>query len=319
MRALAIMAVRGLEESIAVSGLQVKEGDDLHSVGVQLASDLRRQCPSINMILCHPSYSVFPADDAIAGIESVLGPEIPICGGYSIDNLRLLSSFQFVDDECFEQGVVAVGLSDPSIEVVTQANHGFDHFGEPFEVTRYESNRIYELDGKPAWQFLTSKLGLPETIHPMKTVTLAQMGKELPPEFHEEYGNHYRVVGGGLRHRDGSLLVVTPCPVGTKLVLMKRDEKKIFEGVDFMMDRVVEKVGGRRPVAVFQADCAIRGKMSFNRFLKEEIINRLQQPLYSGENVPWLGMYGGAELTMISGKNMVHVFSSSLYVLVEKE
>ena len=118
---------------------------------------------------------------------------------------------------------------------------------------------------------------------------------------------------------DNSLQTTSPCPVGTKLMLVKRDEQQVFEGVDRMMEQLVRRCNGRRPIAIFHADCAIRGKLSFNRILKEEIVAKMQQPLYKDENIPWLGMYGGAELTMLGGRNMIHVFTSSLYVIVERD
>jgi hypothetical protein len=58
------------------------------------------------------------------------------------------------------------------------------------------------------------------------------LGEELPEELHEEYGSMFIVRGGALKDADGSLYLHVSCSEGTRLWLMKRDEKGMFEGVD---------------------------------------------------------------------------------------
>jgi 2,4-dienoyl-CoA reductase-like NADH-dependent reductase (Old Yellow Enzyme family) len=53
--------------------------------------------------------------------------------------------------------------------------------------------------------------------------------------------------------------------------------------------------------------------------MKEELIGQLQSPLCKGENIPWLGMYGGAEFTPLGGKNRLHGYTTSLYVIVKRK
>jgi hypothetical protein len=319
MRALGIMAIRGPKEEFAVASRESIVNMDSYEVSAQLAQELKSQNPNINLILFHPSgLEVFP-ERAIEGTESVFGPDVPIIGGPSLDNMKFVGDFQFAGDRVFERGAVAVGFADPTIEVIAQANHGFSDTGESFEVTRSELNHIFELDGQTAWKSWTERLGLPETVPPIE-VCFAPLAEQLPEELHEEYGSQYiiRVYGGSFESvsEDGSLFVTASCPEGTKLWLMKRDEKGIFEGVDRIVEQVVQRCGGRRPVAVFHADCAARGRLIFNRILKDEIVSRMQYPLCKDENVPWLGLYGGGEFTMIGGRNQIHAFTTSIYVIL---
>ena len=85
------------------------------------------------------------------------------------------------------------------------------------------------------------------------------------------------------------------------------------------MTQILELCGGRQPVAVFQADCAARGKLLFNRISKDEIVSRLQYPLCKDEDVPWLGMFGGAELTPLGGRNELHTYTTSIYAIVKRK
>ncbi len=322
MRGLAIMAIRGPREEFAVASKESIVNTDSHEASAQIAKDLKSQNPNINIILFHPSgLEIFP-EKAIEGIESVFGPDVSIIGGTSLDNMKIAGDFQFAGDRIFERGAVAVGFADPTLEVIAQANHGFSGTGESFEVTRSELNHIFELDGQTAWKSLTERLGLPETAQPIEVV-FAPLAEQLPEELHEEYGSRYiiREYGGSFESvsEDGSIFVTASCPEGTKLWLMKRDEKRIFGGVDRMVEQVVQRCEGRRPVAVFHADCGARGRLIFNRILKDEIVSRMQYPLCKDENVPWLGLYGGGEVAMTGGRTQIHAFTTSIYAMLRRD
>ena len=132
------------------------------------------------MILFHPSIlDIQPAEEALAGFESI-APGVPVFGGLAIDNMKLVSNFEFLDEEIFERGAVALGFADPTLEVIAGANHGFSVTGEPFEVTRVEGNRVSELDGRPAWDSLTARLAVPPTTDPAEIAAFTVVGEELP-------------------------------------------------------------------------------------------------------------------------------------------
>ena len=210
-----------------------------------------------------------------------------------------------------------VGFADSTLELIPHANHGFEIIGDPFVVTKSDGHTIFQLDGKTAWKAWTERLGLPVTTLVSDILAFAPLAKEIPEELHEEYGSRF-LINGAMPYPDGSLRSANLCPEGTKLWLTRRNEARIHDGVERLLIRILDRSKGRKPVAVFHADCAARGKLFFNRIMKEEIINQMQFPLCRGENIPWLGMYGGAEYTPLRGKNMFHQYTTSLYVLVRK-
>ena len=93
----------------------------------------------------------------------------------------------------------------------------------------------------------------------------------------------------------------------------------MFADLDKMVEQIIERCKGRKPYAVFHADCAARGRWSFNRVLKDEIIQRMQYPLIQDTNVPWLGIYGFGEFSQLGGKNRFHMFTTSLFVILKKQ
>ncbi len=96
LKALAIMAIKGTKEEFAIAGSKTIKNMDTYEKGVRIAQDLKSQNPDINMILFLPSVlPVSPLDKAIAGIESVFSPKMPIFGGSSVDNMKGINTYAF--------------------------------------------------------------------------------------------------------------------------------------------------------------------------------------------------------------------------------
>jgi hypothetical protein len=318
MRAVAVMAVKGGE--FVVGHRDDIRGVSSFDVAADLAAELKEKNPAINMVNIMASGIDIAGDRALAGIASVFGDEVPVFGGTSSDNMRAVVSYQFAGGETLERGIVLIGYADPTLEMVTGVHHGSVPIGKPFEVTRSEGNRVYEIEGKPAWPYLMDKLGL-ETSTPLaETFPVAGIGQELPAELQEAYDNkHFIHTIFKVDEERMSFYAPADCPVGTKFWLMQRDETLIFEGLDRMVKGVCDRLDGAKPVAVFHTDCLARGRLMFNQVLKEEIVARMQVPICRGDEIPWLGLYGFGEFTPIKGINRFHTQTSSLYAFVRRQ
>jgi hypothetical protein len=317
MRALAIMVVKGPKNEFAIVHKENGKGINTFLTASEMAGELKRMNADINMILFLPDMIEWmPTDKGVEGIKSVFGQSMPVFGGVACDNVRGISSFHFYDNEVVERGAVIVGFADPTLKVLSQATHGFNVIeGMTLEVTRAEPGLIYELNGRPGWTVFTETLGIPESSTWVEALLVAGFARELPVDLQNEYGNRYMLFGCLEKKEDRSIVTPVTCNEGLKLRLTKRDEKKMFDDVDLMMKKIVEKLEGKQPLAVFHVDCALRGRASLNRILKDEIINRIQYPLTKGKEIPWLGFYSAGEIAMLGGQSMVHNFSSALSII----
>ena len=317
LKALAIMVIKGPKEEFAVAVSSSEINLDAYETGVRIAKDLKSQNPNINMIHFLPSaLPMSPFDRAVEGIESVFDPNLPIFGGISVDNMKGINTYAFFNDQVIEKGWLAIGFADPTLAIITRVNHGFNVLkGMQLEVTRSELNIIYEFNGQPAWTYLTNMLGVPETTDRMEVLTLSIVAEEIPAEFEEDYGSRFVLRSLLGNTKDNSFSCPASCKIGTILLLAKRDEKGMFDGVDRITRQIQELLKGKKPLAVFHADCLLRGRFSINRILKDEFINRMQYPICQGDPIPWLGLYSGGEIAMIGGKNWVHTFTSSVSVI----
>ncbi len=318
MRSLAVMAIKAEKrQEFAVSYCDNIRGFNSYEQAHQMAKDLQAENDQINMVMILASGIDIAADQAIRGIEDVLGPDIPIFGGTSSDNSKAVSSFQFFNQKILERGAVLIGFADPGLELVSGANHGNIPIGMPFTVTKSEGNRVFEIDGQDAWPFLMRKLDLPVSTHPGETLAIAGLGEQIEDDLAEEYGNKFvlRIIVKVDSERK-SFYMPVESPVGTRLWLTKRDEQHTFNGLDVLIGRIKKQVGNRKLVAIFHTDCVARGRLLFNRISKEEIIKHMQEPLLEGTNIPWLGIYGFGEFTLLGGRNCFHNYTTSIYALV---
>ena len=314
---VAVMAVRGRDFVLShVDGLC---GDNGYEKGLALADGLLRGASPVTMV-----YLIAPgidnaSDRLIQALEQRLGPDVTLFGATSGDNMRAVASFQAVDGQVYQHAAFAVGFCDSTLEVVTHASHGFVAVGDPLIVTRSRGHRILSLNGKPAWPEYLERLGLPAQATIADSSPIGALAERLPDALAAEYGNAHilRVV---TRHDpDGAIHYPTTCAEGTLLWLTVRDEARIFNDLDRMLQAMQVHTLGRKPVAVFQADCGARGRLLFNRVMKEELVQRLQHPFSTdGVAPPWLGMYGFGEFARLAGRNSYHNYTTALAALYRK-
>lgn len=320
MRACAVMACTGGESDFAVSRQAPFPPEKSFEVGAAVAADLQKKNSDVHCVLFYPSgLNILPAE-ALKGIESVLGPDVTVFGGLSFDNMKFVTSYQFYGTEVIEKGACAVGIADPSLEAVTAANHSFQALEPPFTVTKSTPALIQELDGKPTWEAVTERVGMPADTPFSQFVTVfTGFGRKLPEEYREEYGSDFiSFTGIPMVTEEGAVISSTPMQEGEKIWLLKREEKAIFDGAGHLNKVLLQKLNGKELKAVFQADCALRGKITLDRIAKDEYFSMVHSNLTGGKDVPWLGLYGAGEYAQINGTNFAHVFTTSLCAIVER-
>jgi hypothetical protein len=311
---IVLMGLQG--DGFSIASVRDLYGPSSFERGVELGQALLRSPEPVRMVYLLASGIDIANDRLIAGLESVLGPEVVIFGATSSDQMQGVATFQAIDGQIFQHAAFAVGIWDPTLVVETGATHGFVATGEPRRVTASRGNRILELDGRPAWPSYLEWLGLPPEATERDTIPIGALAEVLPAEQAAVYGNSHilRVV---THHTEaGEIVYATDCPEGTLLSLTVRDEERIFQD----LDRMLGEMGGRHPglqtVAVFHADCLARGRRLFNRVIKDELVHRMQQPFCQAGGVPpWFGMYGFGEYARLGAGNAYHNYTTALAAL----
>jgi len=318
MHDLGIMAVCGPENEVASAAVSEIYGHNSYEKALELALSLKSRCNGINVI-----YLLCPGIDinnelVLKAFAETFGEDVEIFGGTASDNMRGLHCYQYHDNVMSEHDAFAVGFADPTLCGVTRATHGFTVYGEPMVATKTQGNQILELDGRGAWTVFTERLGLSEAQTCGETIPIGALAEKLPPELAEEHGSAYtlRVI----TKRDGETIhYPVTCQDGLKVWLTTRDEDLIFAEQKRTLDVLLSRIGGCKPVAVFQTDCLARGRFLFNRIVKDEIIAMMHDAFSTNGVVPpWLGNYGFGEYAKLGGKNDYHNYSTALLVLYRK-
>ncbi|WP_295336334.1 FIST signal transduction protein [Flavobacterium sp.] len=313
MKDIAMMAIKGKDYALAsTDGLY---GYNSYEKALELAQNLASQKQGINMIYFLGSGIDINNDLCIRAFEEVFGSEVTIFGATSSDNMKGYVSYQAINDVVYEHGAFAIGFCDPTLTVDTQATHGFIAIGEPMVVTKSEGHIIKELNGRPAWTEYLNRLGLTDKSDCGNTIPIGALAEQLSPELAKEYGNNHilRVV---TKHVGEEMYYATTCPEGTELWLTVRDEEVIFNEMERIVECINTRNNGKKPVAVFHADCLARGRFLTDRILKEELVFKMQAPFYAENGCPpWLGMYGFGEFARLGNKNTYHNYTTALYVI----
>jgi len=314
MHDIALMAISG--EGFSVAQVDGLFGATSRAKGMELGRALAAAPRPVRMIYLLASGIDIANDGLIAGIEAVLGPEVVIFGATSSDQMQGVATVQAIDGRSFQHAAFAVGIWDPELVVDTQASHGFVAVGDPRTITRCQGNRIIELDGQPAWPAYLDWLGLPADAREGDTIPIGALAEELPAALASEYGNDHilRVVTS--HSASGEIIYATEVSEGRRLWLTRRDETRIFDDMDRMLEAMAARQPGRRPLAVFHADCLARGRRLFNRVMKDELVHRMQVGIAQGGPVPpWFGMYGFGEYARLGGRNWYHNYTTALAAL----
>ncbi len=235
MRALALMLVCGAPGEIDVAVAPRLDGSNSLAAGRELAQALVARSGQPTFVMFLGSGIDIACDHVIAGLESVLGPDTTIFGGTSADNMRGITSYQFIDDAVHDHAAALVGFYDPTLTVTTRASHGFQPSGVEVTVTESDGNDVMALDGTPAWSCLTWNLGLPASSTPGETIPVGAVGIALPPEVAAEYGDSHLLRAITRKTPGGGFLMPVTCPVGTRLALMQRDEERIFANLTVIL------------------------------------------------------------------------------------
>lgn len=98
-------------------------------------------------------------DAILRGFGSACLYDVVIAGGMSGDNYRFENTYCVHGDHVFENGVVAVALNNPDLEVFNTYNLSWSPIGKKMTVTKSQGNIVYEIDHTPIRDVYAKYLG----------------------------------------------------------------------------------------------------------------------------------------------------------------
>lgn len=103
--------------------------------------------------------SLVNGSDLVAGINEILGDEIPVAGGLAGDGDKFENTLVGMNEDISEGNIVAVGFYGEDLVVGCGSRGGWGQFGPTRTITRSEKNVLYEIDGENALDLYKKYLG----------------------------------------------------------------------------------------------------------------------------------------------------------------
>src|SRR5918997_1326604 len=297
------------------NGLATGLSTDSHAGGQQVAQSLSSDVSADAVgLFVFPDGTTVNFDEFFAGLEGDLSSDqfLPIWGGGAGDNLTLVKTYQYCDDEIASDGV-AYALLSGKAQPVSAIGIGYIPIGSERKVTRSRGNVIYEIDEKPTLEVLQEYVpdnALAENWQTSYAITFALCLRAPSYMKDEEYVVQTKL---SVDQTDGSALVQTEVPEGTIVWLSSRDQEKITTGLDRMVARIKQELGGDQPKLVFQFDCVSRGKTMFREQEKMRLLRQFRQAV--GPDVPWAGFYTYGEIGPVEKHNRYHNYTAVVLAL----
>jgi hypothetical protein len=131
--------------------------DDSLDAGVRLATALPKN--GLRAVLIFGQGLAINGSAVIAGMSSVVGPQIPINGGLAGDGAAFAQTWVLDDQGLSTNRLACIGLYGESLRFSQGSYGGWSPFGPARKVTRCENNVLFELDGEPALSVYKRYLG----------------------------------------------------------------------------------------------------------------------------------------------------------------
>lgn len=238
----------------------------------------------------------------IAGVEAVLGPEVPIVGGSSADDAIAGGWYQLTGDACHTQAVVLTVLY-PSGRIASAFQSGYGPTDRRGQVTRADGRTIFEIDGEPAAEVYDAWTGGAIRSergggNVLAKTTLFPLGRRVGTLGGVPYYRlaHPSAVGPG-----GALELFAGFHPGDEVVLMTGDESSLVSRAGrvaadalAVADARADEVAGA--LVIFCAGCmlTVRDRM-------DDVVAGLRQVL---GDTPFLGCFSfGEQGCFVGGEN----------------
>lgn len=158
-----------LDHGIVITAIHFKHPDfilaqttldsmsDSYDAGHRLAAQLQKNAPK-NVLVFGQGVDI-NGSALIEGLKDHLPQQTIISGGLAGDNGQFDKTFIIHQNGCSSEDIVAIGFFGEHIQLATASFGGWKGFGTTRQITRHESNILYELDNKPALELYKRYLG----------------------------------------------------------------------------------------------------------------------------------------------------------------
>ncbi len=296
------------------NGLATGLSADSRAIGQRVAQSLSSDLSADAVgLFIFPDGTTVNFDHFFAGLEGDLSSDqfLPLWGGGAGDNLALVQTYQYCDDEIVSDGV-AYALLSGEVQPASAIGIGYLPIGAERKVTRSQGNVIYEIDGKPTVEVLQEYLPDSALADDWRRYAISCVLCLRAPSYMKDEEYVVRTILS-LDATDGSAIVQTEVQEGTSIWMTSRDQEKLTAELDRMAEQIKKELGGNQPKLVLHFDCVSRGKLMLRDQEKLQLLRQFRQAV--GPEAPWAGFYTFGEIGPVGKHNCYHNYTAVVLAL----
>jgi len=290
-QAVAVGTLSGAELR-ATTSLQEGVSQDSYGAGRRAGEELLASGISQGLVIVLPDGVTGNRTQMIRGVYDVMGPDFIYIGGSPVSPPGLGETYQFTEAGVRSDSLAVALLEGASIHAGIV--HGWKPTKENLVITKSEGKRVYEIDGCPAFDIYSERLGA-------KTVdSFIKLGRRYPLGIPDSSGN-FLIRDPTSVNDDKSINFVSEIPANLIAYIMEGNIKDQLEA-DKALIKVITKGGAEPPQFALVFDCISRSQLMGEAF-KEEV-RIISESI--GREIPVLGVLTSGEVGSYAGAPLFH-------------
>ncbi|PDT90574.1 hypothetical protein CO669_10415 [Bradyrhizobium sp. Y36] len=218
------VALRFERTQVRLASEIVASRDDSRACGERIARQLA--APDLAGLFVLSDGLVANGNELVAGINGIVGPDLPVTGGLAADATKFEHTLVGVDGEPVPNRIAAIGFYGASFRFAHGCAGGWDVFGPSRKVTRSEGSVVMQLDGEPPLDLYTRYLGEEEA------AAMPGSGLAFPMRIHDEAEPDRQIVRSvfAVDRNARSLTFAADIPEGCTAQLMRANFDSLAAG-----------------------------------------------------------------------------------------
>ena len=279
------------DELRVVTSLQHGLSADPRGAGRRAGEELLASGLDQGAVFVLPDGFAANISEVVRGLYNTMGPEFRYVGGGAGDNLRFFKTYQFTETG-LASDALAVALLD-GVTVQAGIGHGWQPTGDPLVTTAAKGKRVFEIDGRPAFDVYSERLG------GIPVDKFTEYGMRYPLGIPDISGN-YLIRDPLAVNDDGSIDFVTEVPRNAVVSIMEGDVADLIETARSVAQAAAGGVAEPQFVLLF--DCISRCLLMGEEFEKE--LKAIREAI--GAEVPILGSLAFGEVGSYADVPLFH-------------
>jgi small ligand-binding sensory domain FIST len=237
---------------------------------------------------------------------------VPVVGAGSSENGAAQATYQLCGDSLASNAVAGVHLSG-SFQTSIDITQGCQPITEPLVITKAEKNLIFEIDHRPALEVFARQLKGPLAEDLRRALMYLFVGLPADPAENGVAPGKYVVRNIiGLDPSKGIVGVAEEVSEGQAIIFTFRDGQRAREDLNQMLQRQVDRLGGKKPAFGMYFNCCARGSSLYgipgidSAYIRQAF-----------GDFPLIGMFGGYELAPLGGSNRLFAYTGVLALITE--